>query len=142
MGELTRWQPMVSLYTYFTDCPRKEGGPSMGSVSQYESTGSAEKIAFQGQKEAPGAVARRLPELRVRTRIRAELGTVPGPYCSLLWVLFPTAGQAHPRLPRTSALLLTSHAPSSRRCFQHIQPHTETLPQKNVKDVKSRNTNT
>lgn len=46
MGELTRWQPMVSLYTYFTDCPRKEGGPSMGSVSQYESARSAEKIAF------------------------------------------------------------------------------------------------
>lgn len=47
MGELTRWQPMVSLYTYFTDCPRKEGGPSMGSVSQYESARSAEKITFR-----------------------------------------------------------------------------------------------
>ena len=51
MGELTRWQPMVSLYTYFTDCPRKEGGPSMGSVSQYESARSTEKIVFEGQKK-------------------------------------------------------------------------------------------
>jgi len=48
MGEFTRWQPMVSLYTYFTDCPRKEGGPSMGSVSQYESATSTDRIALQG----------------------------------------------------------------------------------------------
>lgn len=51
MGELTRWQPIVSLYTYFTDCPRKEVGPSMGSVSQYESARSAEKIAFQAKRK-------------------------------------------------------------------------------------------
>lgn len=51
MGELTRWQPMVSLYTYFTDCPRKEGGPSMGSVSQYESARSAERSHSEGKRK-------------------------------------------------------------------------------------------
>jgi len=75
----------------------------------------AEKIAFQGQTEAPGAVARRLPAPRVRNSSEVELGTVPDASCRLL---FPTAGQAHSRLPCTSALLLTSHAPSSRHCFQ------------------------
>lgn len=51
MGELTRWQPMVSLYTYFTDCPRKEGGPSTGSVSQYESARDAENLLSKARRK-------------------------------------------------------------------------------------------
>lgn len=70
MGELTRWQPMVSLYTYFTDCPRKEGGPSMGSVSQYESARSAEDC-FPKAK-------RKLLELSLAGSLHRGLGTAAG----------------------------------------------------------------
>ena len=67
MGELTRWQPMVSLYTYFTDCPRKEGGPSMGSVSQYESARTQRRLLSKAK--------RKLPELSLAGSLHRGLGT-------------------------------------------------------------------
>lgn len=99
MGELTRWQPMVSLYTYFTDCPRKEGGPSMGSVSQYESARSTEQVASQGQKEAPAAATHRLPAPRVRISSGAELGMV----LVLSVISFPEQGKHIPSFSAQSA---------------------------------------
>lgn len=124
MGELTRWQPMVSLYTYFTDCPRKEGGPSTGSVSQYESARGCIKFAFQGQKEDPAAVVCRFPAPSLTTS-SAELGTVPGVFCCLLFPPTAKHNLAPPHQAHCSSHHMHHHPDIASSTYNHT--HTNSV---------------